>query len=375
MKQAATRYTARLASLLITIAVWFLPPASRARFHDEWMAELEELARQDVALVRPVLRILLGAPSVARTLQNQGQGDGSQGSLLLERLTTPAEPTSVPYSSVPGLLLGRYLHRLRESRGISAEQAAEAIRGSQSTISQMEHGQVRFKERDVVDLLTLYGVADGLECAVLLNLAGEVNTPDWWHACTGILPFRFEPYVGLEAAASAIRTYQIQFVPGLLQTEGYARALIWQGSAAAEEEIARRSELQASRQEILRRPDAPRLWAVLDEGALRRPVGSREIAREQLRYLMDIADHPAVTLQILPFSAGAHAVVGGPFTILRFAEHDLPDVVYVEQLTSALYLDKPVGVDSYREVMEQLCLQAKPAASTQKIISDILAGI
>jgi hypothetical protein len=164
-------------------------------------------------------------------------------------------------------------------------------------------------------------------------------------------------------------------VPGLLQTEGHARALIRQGSAATEEEIARRSDLQASRQEILRRPDAPRLWTVLDEGALRRPVGCREIAREQLRYLMDIADHPAVTLQILPFSAGAHSAVGGPFTILRFAEHDLPDVVYVEQLTSALYLDKPVGVDSYREVMEQLCLQAKPAASTQKIISDILAGI
>ena len=374
MKQAATRYSARLASLLITIAVWFLPPASRARFHDEWMAELEELARQDVALVRPALRILLGAPSVARTLQDQGQGDGSQGSLL-ERLTTPAEPTSVPYSSVQGLLVGRYLHRLRESRGISAEQAAEAIRGSHSTISQMEHGQVRFKERDVVDLLTLYGVADGLECAVLLNLAGEVNTPDWWHDSTGILPFRFEPYVGLEAAASVIRTYQIQFVPGLLQTEGYARALIRQGSAVSDEEIAWRSELRASRQEILRRPDAPRLWAVLDEGALRRPVGSREIAREQLRYLMDIADHPAVTLQILPFSAGAHSAVGGPFTILRFAEHDLQDVVYVEQLTSALYLEKAVEVDSYREVMEQLCLQAKPAASTQKIISDILAGI
>ena len=146
-----------------------------------------------------------------------------------------------------------------------------------------------------------------------------------------------------------IRTYQIQLVPGLLQTEGYARALIRQGSATTEEEIARRGELRASRQEILRLPDAPQLWVVIDEAALRRPVGSREIVREQLEHLIEVADHPAVTLQIMPFSAGAHSAMGGPFTILRFAEPDLADVVYIEQLTSALYLDKPVEVDSYLE--------------------------
>jgi hypothetical protein len=177
----------------------------------------------------------------------------------------------------------------------------------------------------------------------------------------------------LEAAASVIRTYQIQIIPGLLQTEGYARALIRQGSAATEEEIARRGELRASRQEILRRPDAPQLWVVVDEGALRRPVGSREIVREQLAYLTEVADHPAVTLQILPFSAGAHSAMGGPFTILRFAEPDLADVVYIEQLTSALYLDKPVEVDSYLEVMEQLCLQAEPVANTTKLLKQIYA--
>jgi hypothetical protein len=179
--------------------------------------------------------------------------------------------------------------------------------------------------------------------------------------------------VGLEAAASVIRTYQIQLVPGLLQTEAYARALIRQGSAASEEEIGRRGELRASRQEILRRPDAPQLWAVVDEGALRRPVGSPQVVREQLAYLVEMAAHPAVTLQILPFSTGAHPAMGGPFTILRFAEPDLADVVYIEQLTSALYLDKPAEVDSYLEVMEQLCLQAEPAASTGKLLQQILA--
>jgi hypothetical protein len=237
----------------------------------------------------------------------------------------------------------------------------------------MEHGRVGFKERDVGDLLTLYGVTDSEERAALLNLAREANTPGWWHAYSDILPNWLEPYVGLEAAASVIRTYEVQLVPGLLQTEGYARALIRQGSAASEDEIARRGELRASRQEILRRPDAPQVWAVVDEGALRRPVGSRDVAREQLQYLIEIADHPAVTLQILPFQAGAHSAMGGPFTILRFAEPDLQDVVYIEQLTSALYLDKPVEVDSYLEVMEQLCLQAEPASQTTKVLSQILA--
>jgi transcriptional regulator with XRE-family HTH domain len=275
--------------------------------------------------------------------------------------------------TVQRLVLGGQLHKLRESRGITAEQAAESIRGSHSKISRMEHGRVGFKERDVADLLTLYGVTDTEERAALLNLAREANTPGWWHAYSDILPAWAQPYVGLEAAASVIRTYQIQIIPGLLQTEGYARALIRQGSAATEEQIARRGELRASRQEILRRPDAPQLWVVVDEGALRRPVGSREVVREQLQYLIEVADHPAVTLQIMPFAAGAHSAMGGPFTILRFAEPDLADVVYIEQLTTALYLEKPVEVDSYLEVMEQLCLQAEPVVNTAKLLHEILA--
>jgi transcriptional regulator with XRE-family HTH domain len=274
--------------------------------------------------------------------------------------------------TVQRLVLGSQLHRLRESRGITAEQAAESIRGSHSKISRMEHGRVGFKERDVADLLTLYGVTDHEERAALLNLAREANTPGWWHAYSDILPAWLEPYVGLEAAASVIRTYQIQIIPGLLQTEGYARALIRQGSAASEEEIARRSELRTSRQEILRRPDAPQLHVLLDEGALRRPVGGREVIREQVRYLLEVADHPAVTLQILPLSASAHPAMSRPFTILRFAEPDLADVVYIEQLTSALYLDRPVEVDSYLEVMEQLRQQAEPPGRTAGVLRRIL---
>jgi transcriptional regulator with XRE-family HTH domain len=275
--------------------------------------------------------------------------------------------------TVQRMVLGSQLRRLRESRGITAEQAADSIRGSHSKISRMEHGRVGFKERDVSDLLTLYGVLDGEERAALLNMAKEANTPGWWHAYSDILPNWVEPYVGLEAAASIIRTYQLQFVPGLLQTEAYARALISQGTATTEDEIARRSELRVSRQEILRKANPPQLWVVVDEGALRRPVGNPEIVRSQLRHLIEMTDHPTVTLQILPFNAGAHSAMGGPFSILRFAEPDLQDVVYIEQLTSALYLDKQAEVDSYLEVMEQLCLQAEPAANTQKLLRKILS--
>jgi transcriptional regulator with XRE-family HTH domain len=312
----------------------------------------------------PTRRSPLPAAAQARAVLSSAEPAWDVSPVISD--TRPGGPT------VQRLVLGSQLHRLREAHGITAVQAAEAIRGSHSKITRMEHGRVSSKERDVADLLTLYGVTDSEERAALLNLAREANTPGWWHAYSDILPSWLEPYVGLEAAASVISTYQIQIIPGLLQTEGYARALIRQGSAASEEEIARRGELRASRQEILRRPDAPQLWVVVDESALRHPVGSREVVREQIEYLIAMADHPAVTLQILPFSAGAHPAMGGPFTILRFAEPDLGDIVYIEQLTSALYLDRPVEVDSYREVMNELCHQAEPPGRTAGILRRIL---
>ena len=270
--------------------------------------------------------------------------------------------------TVQRLVLGGHLRRLREEAFITTEQAAAAIRGSHSKISRMEHGRVGFKERDIADLLTLYGVTSGEERQALLTLAREANTPGWWQGYSDILPHWVEPYFGLEAAASFIRNYELQFVPGLLQTEGYARALIRLGNAATEDDVMRRAEARLSRQEILSRETPPRLWAVMDEGALRRSIGGKAVMREQIRHLIDMCDHPAVTLQLLPFQIGAHPAMGGPFTILRFSEPDLRDVVYIEQLTSALYLDKAAEVDSYLEAMEQLCLQAEPAAKTPEIL-------
>jgi hypothetical protein len=239
----------------------------------------------------------------------------------------------------------------------------------------MEHGRVGFKERDIADLLTLYGVREGDEREALLKLARGSNLPGWWQSYSDILPHWVEPYFGLEAAASFIREYELQFVPGLLQTEAYARAVIRLGTSVAEDEIVRRAQARVSRQEILRRESPPKIWAVMDEGALHRVIGGPEVMREQLRHLLDMCDHPAVTVQILPFSAGAHRAMGGAFTILRYTEPDLRDVVFIEQLTSALYLDKPAEVDSYLEVIEEVCLQAEPSAKTPGILKSVLDGL
>ena len=274
--------------------------------------------------------------------------------------------------TVQRLVLGGHLRRLREQANMTTERAAASIRGSHSKISRMEHGRVGFKERDIADLLTLYGVHDGPEREALLGLAKEANTPGWWQAYSDILPNWVEPYFGLEAAASFIREFELQFVPGILQIEDYARAVIRLGTLTSEDEILRRARARISRQDIFQRDDPPKIWAVLDEGALRRHIGGREVMRAQLEHLIDMCEHPNVTLQILPFSAGAHRAMGGPFTILRYTEPDLRDVVYIEQLTSALYLDKPTEVDAYLEVIEEVCLQAEPAAKTPGFLKMVL---
>jgi len=271
------------------------------------------------------------------------------------------------------MLLGAQLRRLRESKGFSREDAGWEIRASESKISRMELGRVGFKERDVADLLTLYGVADQDERTVLLSLAREANTPGWWHRYGDVLPNWFQSYVGLEAAAALVRTYEVQFVPGLLQTEEYARAVILLGhSHAPLAEIDRRVRLRLGRQQILTRPDPPKLWAVLDEAVLRRPIGGAKVMRAQIEALIDATRLPNVTLQVIPFRAGGHAAAGGAFTLLRFPDQDLPDVVYAEQLTSAFYLDKREDVDDYAAAMDRLCIEAEPPSRTPDILASML---
>jgi hypothetical protein len=274
------------------------------------------------------------------------------------------------------ILLGAQLRRLRETCGITREAAGYEIRSSESKISRMELGRVGFKERDVADLLTMYGVAEEAERATLLRLARDANTPGWWHRYGDILPAWFQSYLGLEEAAALIRTYEVQFVPGLLQSADYARAVILLGHGAApDHEIERRVSLRLARQEVLTRPGPPQLWAVVDEAALRRPIGGSKVMRGQLESLIEITEMPNVRLQIIPFATGGHAAAGGAFTILRFPDQELPDVVYVEQLTSALYLDKREDLDHYASAMERLCVEAEPPTKTADALRTILREV
>ncbi|GIH78756.1 helix-turn-helix domain-containing protein [Planobispora longispora] len=271
------------------------------------------------------------------------------------------------------ILLGSQLRRLREAGGLTREEAGHRIRCSESKISRMELGRVGLRERDVADLLTLYGVEDEGARAAVMDLLTRANEPGWWHRFNDLLPNWFQTYVGLEEAAARIRTYEVQFVPGLLQTKEYARAVITAGSAGvAPEEIARRVDLRLERQRILDRPGGPFFWAVIDEAALRRPIGGADVMRAQLEHLMDLMRQPNITIQVMPFSFGGHSAEGGAFSVLRFQDRELPDVVYVEQLASALYLDKREDVDRYSEVMERLCAVSTTPDETVDILKRII---
>jgi len=293
----------------------------------------------------------------------------------VDGLTERSASDPAAYSSGPTALrivLGSQLRRLREANGITREAAGDVIRSSASKISRLELGRVGIKTRDLADLLTLYGVTGEQERADVLTLAREAARPGWWHHYGELLPDWFEFYIGLEAAASRIRCYEVQFVPGLLQTEDYARSVIEMGNPSAPAaEIDRRVSLRMKRQQVLDPAGGVKLWAVVDETALRRRIGRSWVLEDQLDHLIEMAAHPAVTLHVIPLSAGYHAAAAGAFSILRFATPELPDVVYLEQLTSALYLDKRRDVDHYSAVMDNLCVQADRQPGTVELLRQI----
>ncbi|HVB46103.1 MAG TPA: helix-turn-helix transcriptional regulator [Streptosporangiaceae bacterium] len=270
------------------------------------------------------------------------------------------------------IILGRQLQTLREKAGMSYEQAADAIYASPWTLRRMEKAEVGLKLNYVKSLLMAYGITDVRDIDTFLDLAREANKPGWWHSYTDVLPAWFRVFPGLEQAASLIRGYEPHCIPGLLQTEDYARALTTAGYPnATPEETDRRVALRMARQQILARPDPPKLWVVIDEAVLRRPAGGPGVMRAQLGRLIDATSQPNITLQVLPFTAGAHPVMYGMFHLLRFPAAELPDIVYGENLTSASYLDKPADVATYTEALDRLCAQASPADKTATILRRI----
>jgi transcriptional regulator with XRE-family HTH domain len=271
------------------------------------------------------------------------------------------------------LILGARLRRLREAADVSPEDAAQAIRASRSKISRLEHGRTGFKARDVADLLTLYEVSDD-ERATMLALAEHANAGSWWQEYADVVPGWLEHYLDLERAASLIRTYEVAYIPGLLQTADYARAV--QRSVhheAPEAEVERRVELRLRRQQVLHRDDPVRLWAVIDESALRRQVGGTAVMQVQIAHLIEVSRLSHVNIQVLPLSAGGHPA-GGGVTMLRFSEADLPDVVYLEQMLTAVYLSRPGDSACYRDVLDRLATQAEDLGASAATLEHLLDG-
>ncbi|QXJ25544.1 helix-turn-helix domain-containing protein [Actinomadura graeca] len=275
--------------------------------------------------------------------------------------------------SVPRMVLGAQLRRLREADGYSLEDAGAALRMPEDWISGLEVGRIRLRLREVADLCTAYGVTDHAARATLLGLARQANVPGWWSAFQDVIPPWQEPYIGLEQSASVIRTYETHAVPELLQTTDYARAAQCRGLPRATAD--RLVRLRARRQGILHRSPPVRLWAVIDEAALHRTFGNRSVAFAQLEHLMDACDLPHVTLQVVPLNAQAPVVPGGSFTLLRPPEPELPDVVYLERLNGAVYPTDPEAVTCYWHVMNWLVVKAAPARATQSILLGLLRDL
>ena len=245
------------------------------------------------------------------------------------------------------------LRRLRETAKLTCEEVAEQLECSASKISRVETGRVSVSPRDVRDMLGIYGVPED-QRDTLVQLARESRQKGWWHAYGDSVQPHFATYLGLESAASEIRIYEVNMIPGLLQTEEYARTVITAGMVdSPRSEIERRVALRMERQQVTR-TNTPNVWAVLDEAALRRQVGGREVMRIQLEHLRELGSLRNVSLQVIPFGGGAHPAMGRPFVILAFGEDLDPDVVYLEDLTSALWVENVDEVDRYNVFFNHL---------------------
>jgi transcriptional regulator with XRE-family HTH domain len=277
-----------------------------------------------------------------------------------------------PAPTVGQVVLGKRLQELREAAGLKREEAAQVLRVAPATVRRMEMADVALKIPYVQVLLETYGVPDD-ETAAFVALAEEANQPGWWQRFHDVLPDWFSLYVSLEGAARLVRSYEPHFVPGLLQTEDYARAVLEAGTVGQDgpDSIERHVSLRMARQQLLERPDPPHLWVIMDETVLRRPVSIRgEVMRDQLDKLLEFAERDRVTLQVAEFKDGPHPGTYAPFTLFRFAEPELPDMVFTEYLTGALYLDSRKEVAAHLEVLDHMSTGAASAERTKKILRE-----
>jgi transcriptional regulator with XRE-family HTH domain len=266
--------------------------------------------------------------------------------------------------------LGQELRRLRELKGMTAEEVAERLLVSQSKISRLENGRRSISQRDVRDLCGVYEVEDVRIVDSLMQMAKDSRQQGWWHSF-GDIPYSV--YIGLETDAASLRAYEPQIIPGLLQTRPYAEALI-QGALpeTSTGDIEKRVQVRLRRQERVSAEESPlRLWAVLDEAALHRVVGSRLVMREQLEHLAEMSQLPHITVQVLPYEVGAHPGLNGQYAILEFPDAADSSVVYIEGVTSDLYLEKAADVQKYSVMYEHLRAQALNVDQSRQFITDI----
>ncbi|CAL9540641.1 MULTISPECIES: helix-turn-helix domain-containing protein [Streptomyces] len=265
--------------------------------------------------------------------------------------------------------LGQELRRLRELKGMTAEEVAERLLVSQSKISRLENGRRSISQRDVRDLCGVYDVEDKRIVDSLMEMARDSRQQGWWHTF-GDIPYSV--YIGLETDAESLRVYEPQIVTGLLQTRPYAEALV-RGALpeTSADEIEKRVEVRIRRQERITTERNPlRLWVVLDEAALHRVVGSRLVMREQLEHLIELSELPHVTVQVLPFEVGAHPGINGQYAILEFADAADSSVVYLEGVTSDLYLEKAQDVQKYAVMYEHLRAQSHNVEVSRQFIAE-----
>ncbi|MDT0347098.1 helix-turn-helix domain-containing protein [Streptomyces litchfieldiae] len=275
-------------------------------------------------------------------------------------------------ATVLRLVLGKRLQDLREAAGISFEEAARALDVTHATIRRMEKAQVGLKVPYVEKLLRIFGVTEQREIDAFLGLVREANQPGWWHRYRDVLPEWFTAFVSLEAEADQIRAYEPHYVPGLLQTEAYAATVLRAGMPhAPAAEIDRLVALRLARQELLTREKPPLLWVVMDETVLRRPIGRPDVMRAQISRLIEATASPRVRLQVMPFSAGPHPAMYGPFHLFRFPLPELSDVACAESLVGAAYFDQRDDVSGFREALDRMCAQAAPVHRTEAILSAI----
>ncbi|MGY5053001.1 helix-turn-helix domain-containing protein [Streptomyces sp. 900105755] len=273
--------------------------------------------------------------------------------------------------TVGQVVLGKRLQELREAAGLGRDEAARVLRVAQATVRRMEMAEVALKIPYIQVLLETYGVAEE-EQAAFIRLAEEANQPGWWQRFHDVLPDWFSLYVSLEGAARVVRSYEPHFLPGLLQTEAYARAVMESGTIGHSDPTAveRHVALRMTRQRLLEQDDPPHLWVIMDETVLRRPAGDAEVMREQVDKLLAYVERDRITLQLAEFASGPHPGTYAPFTLFRFAEPELPDMVFTEYLTGALYLDSRDEVGAHLEVLDHMTARAASAQRTEDLLRE-----